>query len=539
MNIAESFINVAKAERQRPAIIEAKSGRTLSFSEMQRTAERYAVYLERQGVKSQEVVMLMVTPSADFICLTLALFMLGAPIVLIDPGMGYKNLLRCIARVRPTVLIGIPKALLFAKLFRRAFATVRRSFCVGNSWGLLGADVRKVEVEEESTLVHPADKEALAAIIFTTGSTGAPKGVRYEHRIFNAQLQLIRDYYGIGARDVDQPAFPLFALFSAALGACSVIPDMDATRPAQVDPRKFVASIHRYQVTYSFGSPAIWNVVSRYCTADRVALPSLRKILMAGAPVPWEVLERTASLLHADAEIFTPYGATESLPVASISAREVLAETMQQSRNGAGTCVGRPLPGIDIRIMEISDLPEPQLRPEKLLGEGQIGEILVRGGVVTTAYYNNPEESALAKIADGDTFWHRMGDVGYLDDQGRLWFCGRRAHRLETEGGRMFTICCEAIVNEHPQVFRSALVAVRDDQGVTVPVIIVELVKDGSHDRRRIIDEALELCRAHPLTKEVRTVLIHPAFPVDIRHNAKIFREKLSLWAQQQLFPHP
>lgn len=536
MNIAESFINVAKAERQRPAIIEAKSGRTLSFSEMQLTAERYAVYLERQGVKSQEVVMLMVTPSADFICLTLALFMLGAPIVLIDPGMGYKNLLRCIARVQPTVLIGIPKALLFAKLFRRAFATVRRSFCVGNSWGLLGADVRRVAVEE-STLVHPADKEALAAIIFTTGSTGAPKGVRYEHRIFNAQLQLIRDYYGIGARDVDQPAFPLFALFSAALGACSVIPDMDATRPAQVDPRKFVASIHRYQVTYSFGSPAIWNAVSGYCAANGVTLPSLRKILMAGAPVPWKVLERTASLLHADAEIFTPYGATESLPVASISAREVLAETMQHSRNGAGTCVGRPLPGIDIRIMEISDLPEPQLRPEKLLGEGQIGEILVRGGVVTTAYYNNPEETALAKIADGDTFWHRMGDVGYLDDRGRLWFCGRRAHRLEIEGGRMFTICCEAIVNEHPQVFRSALVAVRDDKGVTVPVIIVELVKDGANDRRRIIDEALELCRAHPLTKEVRTVLIHPAFPVDIRHNAKIFREKLSLWAQQQLFP--
>lgn len=536
MNIAESFINVAKAERLRPAIIEAKSGRTLSFAEMQRTAERYAAYLQRQGVKPQEVVMLMVTPSADFICLTLALFMLGAPIVLIDPGMGYQNLLRCIARVQPTVLIGIPKALLFAKLFRRAFATVRRSFCVGNSWGLFGADVRKVVVEE-SIIVHSSDQESLAAIIFTTGSTGAPKGVRYEHRIFEAQLQLIRDYYGIGASDVDQPAFPLFALFSAALGACSVIPDMDATRPAQVDPRKFVASIHRYQVTYSFGSPAIWNVVSRYCTSNGVTLPSLRKILMAGAPVPWEVLERTASLLHADAEIFTPYGATESLPVASISAREVLAETMRHSRNGSGTCVGRPLPGIDIRIMEISDLPEPQLRPEKLFGEGEIGEILVRGGVVTSAYYNNPEETALAKIADGATFWHRMGDVGYLDDQGRLWFCGRRAHRLETENGRMFTICCEAIVNEHPQVFRSALVGVRDDRGVTVPVIIIELIQDGSIDKGRVIDEALQLCRAHPLTREVRTVLIYPAFPVDIRHNAKIFREKLSLWAQQQLFP--
>lgn len=538
MNIAEAFIKVAKDRGERPAIIEAKNGRELSFLEMDRLSDRYCGYLQRQGVQPGDVVMLMVTPSADFICLTLALFKLGAPIVLIDPGMGYKNLLRCIARVQPTVLVGIPKALLFAKVFRRDFASVRRFFCVGNSFGLLGPDLRGAALVCERNSSPPLDGEALAAIIFTTGSTGPPKGVRYEHGIFNAQLHMIGDYYGIGENDIDQPAFPLFALFSAALGACSVIPDMDATRPAQVDPKKFVASIARYRVTYSFGSPAIWNVVSRYCADQRITLPTLRKILMAGAPVPHEVLARTTALLPPGAEIFTPYGATESLPVASISAREVLNETMLLSRQGAGTCVGRPLPGIDIRIMEISDQPEPQLRSEKILATGEIGEILVRGGVVTRAYHHNPEETALAKTRDGETFWHRMGDVGYLDGEGRLWFCGRRAHRLETEGGRMFTIPCEAIVNEHPQVFRSALVGVKDGRGVTIPVMILELHRERSIGSRRVIGEALDLCRAHPLTRAIDTILVHPAFPVDIRHNAKIFREKLSLWAQRQLYPH-
>lgn len=536
MNIAEAFIDMARSQGQRPAVIEAKSGRQLSFIEMHRLSDRYCAYLEKQGVRTGEVVMLMVTPSVDFICLTLALFKLGAPIVLIDPGMGYRNLLRCIARVQPSVLIGIPKAILFAKVFRQSFATVRRSFCVGNSWGLLGSDLRRVTGGDGVTIAT-ADAEALAAIIFTTGSTGPPKGVCYEHGIFNAQLALIREYYGIGESDVDQPAFPLFALFSAALGACSVIPDMDATRPAQVDPRRFVASLHRYRVTYSFGSPAIWNVVSRYCANKGVKLPTLRKILMAGAPVPYEVLERTMALLPPEAEIFTPYGATESLPVASISAREVLGETMRQSRQGAGTCVGRPLPGIDIRIMEISDSPVPSLAAEKLLNTGEIGEILVRGGVVTKAYHNNPRETELAKIGDGEGFWHRMGDVGYLDAGGRLWFCGRRAHRLETAQGRMFTIPCEAIVNEHPQVFRSALVGVTDPRANNLPVMILELHRDQTVNVGRVTGEVLELLQAHPLTREIEKVLIHPAFPVDIRHNAKIFREKLSVWAQRQLYP--
>ena len=539
-NIAETFVGIAKAHDDSLGIIEAKTGKEISFGELDRRADHFADYFSKEGFVPGDVVILMVTPSADFICLTLALFKIGTPIVLIDPGMGYKNLLRCIERVKAKFLVGIPRAILFAKIFSKPFRTVEKLFCCGNSFGLLGPDVTKdIPKNPGEYAVYQPSATDLAAIIFTTGSTGPPKGVRYEHSIFSAQLRLIKEYYAIGPEDIDQPAFPLFALFSAALGACSVIPDMDATQPARVDPKKFVASIQKYQVTYSFGSPAIWNVVSRYCLDHRIVLHSVRKVLMAGAPVPYELLKRVRDILPADAKVFTPYGATESLPIVSIESREVISETWQQSMQGKGTCVGRPLPGIELKIITISDGPLVELTEDMLLPEGQIGEIIVRGDVVTRAYLNNPEETRLAKITDGDTLWHRMGDVGYLDQSQRLWFCGRRAHRVVTKDKTLFSVPCEAIINEHPDVYRSALVGIHGgaEENEMIPVMIVEPKREKSINKNKLLEEVRQRAGQSDLTREIEYFLVHTNFPVDIRHNAKIFREKLALWAQKKLFP--
>ena len=541
INIAETFVRAAKEQRERTAVIEAQTGKEISFQELNRRSNRYADYFSSTGLGPHEITILMVRPSIDFICLALALFKIGSPIVLIDPGMGYKNLLRCIARVEPKFLVGIPQAILFAKIFRAAFRTVEKSFCCGTSFGLLGRNIAKnKEVGVEYPVYQPTETD-LAAIIFTTGSTGPPKGVRYEHSIFAAQLRLIKAYYAIGAGDVDQPAFPLFALFSAALGACAVIPDMDPTKPAKVNPEKFIASIRKHRVTYSFGSPAIWNVVSRYCLEQGIVLHSLRKVLMAGAPVPCELLQRVQEILPADAQVFTPYGATESLPIVSIEGREVVAVTWPQSRKGKGTCVGRPLPGIEIKIIGISDAPLAELTSEMQVPDGRIGEIIVRGDVVTRAYLNNPEETGLAKIAEGDTFWHRMGDVGYIDQAQRLWFCGRKAHRVVTVQGTLFTVPCEAIINEHPQVYRSALVGINngaEEAGLTkIPAIVIEPKKEKNINEKKLLEEIRIRAAQSELTSEIKHFLIHKNFPVDIRHNAKIFREKLALWAQKKIYP--
>lgn len=541
-NIAETFVKTAERFQERIGIIEAKSGRSVTFGELNRSSDGYAAYFCDKGVRPGDIVMLMVTPSVEFIALTLALFKLGSPIVLIDPGMGYKNLLRCIARVQPKVLVGIPKAILFARIFAKHFQTVQSFFCCGNSFGFFGPDISRSLDGAAPFPVYQPGEEDLAAIIFTTGSTGPPKGVRYEHSIFSAQLRLIEEYYEIGPDDVDQPAFPLFALFSAALGACSVIPDMNPTKPAQVDPQKFVQSIDTYRVTYSFGSPAIWNVVSRYCLDHGITLKSVRKVLMAGAPVPYELLTRVRAVLPPEASVYTPYGATESLPVASIEGREVLAETWAMSRTGRGTCVGRALPGIELRIIAISDEPIAELSESMFLKNGEMGEIIVRGEVVTRAYQNNEEETRLAKIRDGASLWHRMGDVGYLDDKERLWFCGRRAHRVVTEKGTLYSIPCEAIVNEHPGVYRSALVGIPGtseqatrDKSANVPVLIIEPVKNNDMREKTLLAEVRALAKASELTRDIQYFLIHRAFPVDIRHNAKIFREKLAIWAHKKI----
>lgn len=536
-NIAEIFIDTARKQGSKRAVVEAATGREVTFAALLDMVEGYANYFSEKGVRPGDRVILMVTPSVDFIALTFGLFKIGATIILIDPGMGYKNLLNCIEGVRPDVFIGIPKAYLFCSLFRKPFRTIRKKFCCGKSYGLFGEDIRS-GIEKATvgiTSYQPGDDD-LAAIIFTTGSTGPPKGVRYEHSIFAAQLRRINSYYGIDDTHVDQPAFPLFGLFSAALGATTIIPDMDPTKPAKVDPQVFVSSIIKYGVSYSFGSPAIWNVVSNYCLQEGIMLNGLGKVLMAGAPVPGELLERVVKILPEDAMVYTPYGATESLPVVSIESREILNSTLALSAEGKGTCVGRPLPGIEVRVIEIQEDPIENMSQTIPSGTGVIGEIIVSGDVVTRAYENNIEETRLSKIQDNSKLWHRMGDTGYLDESGRLWFCGRKAHRVLRASGPMFTIPCEAIANGHHDVYRSALVGVpKNGMDDVLPVMILEPMKDFDGSNEELIREVRALLQGNELTNTIEHILIHDDFPVDIRHNAKIFREKLAVWAAEQL----
>ena len=535
-NIAHTLSAVAAENKDREGLIEAASGNIYSFGELDDMTSRFASFLNSEGITRGDRVILMVKPSAGFICLTFALFRIGAPVILIDPGMGYKNLLRCIEGVRPDYLIGVPKAIVFKTLFRKPFKSIKKSFCCGSWFGFKGFDITsKSRKYVDPIPVFEPKEDSLAAIIFTTGSTGPPKGVRFEHSIFNTQLEYIRSYYQIDSGDIDQPGFPLFGLFSIALGAQIVIPDMDPTKPARVDPVKFISSIEKYGVTYSFGSPAIWNVVSSYCIERKKRFSTLKKILMAGAPIPGSLIERLYRILPDDAQIFTPYGATESLPIVSIEGREIVEETWPETRMGRGTCVGRPLPGITIEIiapvegsLEIYDQCSP-------VPEGEIGEIIVKGPVVTRAYENNEAENKKSKILDGSGFWHRIGDMGYKDSQGRLWFCGRKAHRVFAETHTMYTIPCESVINEHPDVFRSALVGIKGPDGHQIPVMVVEPCGNCRKHDSELIAEVRERAHAHRLTESIGHFLIHRDFPVDIRHNAKIFREKLSVWAQKEL----
>jgi acyl-CoA synthetase (AMP-forming)/AMP-acid ligase II len=388
------------------------------------------------------------------------------------------------------------------------------------------------------TMHDPAPDEP-AAIIFTSGSTGPPKGVLYRHGNFCSQVRQLQSHYEIQPGEIDLPGFPLFGLFNAAMGVTTVVPDMDASRPARVNPRLIIEAIRDWNVTQAFGSPAMWNVVGRHCEANSVTLPSVRRVLCAGAPVPPHVVDRMHAALPRG-QMFTPYGCTEALPIASISSSEILGETAEQTARGKGVCVGGPFSEIDWKVIRITDTPIPAIDDAEELATHQIGELIVRGPVVTSEYVTRADQNRYAKIGTGNDVWHRMGDAGYLDERNRFWFCGRKSHRVIADHGTMFTIPSEAIFNNHESIYRSALVGV-GRPGEQIPVIIAEPwpeKRPGNKPARdKLIGELYSLGQANDLTKTIRRehIFIHKSLPVDIRHNAKIFREQLAVWAAWQI----
>lgn len=505
----------------------------LTFRQLDELCDAYAHGLAGLGFERGDRVLLMVRQGLELIALTFALFKLGAVPILIDPGMGRDSFLRCVASAQPRRMIGIDLAFAAKRLFGKYFRTVETSVCTTAKWWTGAHDLGAIARPDAGPFDPRATgRDDLAAILFTSGSTGPPKGVLYTHGIFDGQVQAIQQMYAIRPGEVAVPAFPLFALFSVAMGTTCVIPDMDPARPAALNPANLVEAIEDFGATMGFGSPAIWTVVARYCEEHEIRLDSLERMLMFGAAIPPNLMERWERIMP-NGRVHTPYGATESLPVASISSAEVLAETATLSRQGRGICVGRPVDDVRVKIIAIDDGPLPTWSEVNELPPGEIGEICVQGPMVTRGYDNRPEHDALSKVTGPEpgTFWHRMGDVGYFDDSGRLWFCGRKAHRVQTDSGTLFTEPCEAIFNDHPDVYRSALVPYRAG-GQVVPAIFIE--PEPGRFPRTPTDEAAfrdamrALAQTTPLTTSIEHVFFHESFPVDRRHNAKIHREELA-----------
>ena len=508
----------------------------LTFQQLDRDSDYLAWGLESVGIVRGTRTILMVKPGLDFFVLTFALFKVGAVPVVVDPGMGLKRMVVCFRQSHPAAFIGIPKAHVLRALYPQFFRSVKSWIITGRRrfWGTHSL----VELQRIRTAPYPLSqttKDETAAILFTTGSTGPAKGVVYTHGVFATQIDAIRSHYGIATDEVDLPTFPLFALFDPALGMTAVIPEMDPTRPAQVDPLKIIDAVESNGVTNMFASPALLHRVGRFGMENGVRLPSLKRVISAGAPIMPANIEQFLSLLCTTAEIHTGYGATEAMPVASIEAHEILAETRSLSELGHGVCVGRPLEGVEVRIIETCDHAVEAWSDVVRVENGSVGEITVRGAQVTRHYFEQPNADALAKIRDGDTFWHRMGDLGRIDEHGRIWFYGRKSHRVITDRGTLFTIPCEAIFNTHPGVYRSALVGVGHAPRQK-PVICVDLDPAWQGKNRTEITRDLRaLALGNDLTQSIENVLYPAQFPVDIRHNAKIFREKLARWAETQL----
>jgi acyl-CoA synthetase (AMP-forming)/AMP-acid ligase II len=624
MNIARHLPLMA-ARQPRRAAIKVPRGRTrsgdidylaLTFAELDAEVRAWSAHLRARGVRPGDRALVMVRQGLPLIASVFALFSTGAVPIIIDPGMGLRGFLRCVAHSRPRVLLGIPLARLLSRVLRRPFRTVAARIPVSGS---PLARMKRPVIQQPETEI---DNDGLAAILFTSGSTGAPKGVCYEHAMFEAQVRSIRALYEIEPGETDLSMLPVFALFAPALGMTTIVPELDPGRPAALDPAKIIRAVRQENVTNSFGSPTLWNKLAGHCIQENITLPSLRRVLCAGAPVPAALWEKARKILP-NGKLHSPYGATECLPVSSISSGEIpssqsgtgisacadgapaapgsggtdapspgfakcnpLGYTLPEHISafrfsihtlglGAtphrGACVGRAAPEIQIKIIALADAPIATLADARELPPDHVGEIIVTGPAVTREYDNLPAATAAAKIhgaGDGDGkyqvssntsdknapappaallatchlslatssgtgVWHRMGDTGYLDAGGRLWFCGRKAERVETAAGTLFTEPCEQVFRAHPAVARTALIGL-GPPGAQTPAIVIQpadrKLARPSAARTALAAELRALAAAHPHTAAITAFYFHPAFPVDVRHNAKIHRLTLARW---------
>jgi len=540
--IASDIINVSEylkinAEKypDKPALLYPEK---VTYRELEEKVNNYSSGLYNSGIKVGTRTLVLVPAGTDFFVLIFSLLRIGAVPVMIDPGMGLKAMIRVLSDLEPEAFIGIPKAHLLRLANPEIFKSVRVMITTGDIKIRKTATISNLlNISDGHYVKHPADAADVAAIFYTSGSTGPAKGVIYTAGMLKNQIEITRNQFGVSTAEIDLCTFPLLGLFAICHGNSSVIADMDMVHPARLDPAKVIKNILDFGCTQMFGSPMVLNKLAEYGLKRDIKLLSLRKIISAGAPVHLKTLESFGRMISDKAEIHTPYGATEALPVTDITASELSGLISGDDENGSGICVGKPVVPAEARIIDITDEPLPSWDKVKIMPVNRIGEIVVKGPWVSPCYFRNSNADKASKIpAEAKKeIWHRMGDLGKIDTHGRLWFYGRKSHRVKTIASTMFTIPCEAVFNRHPHVARSALVGINSDRsGAKKPVIVIEL-KPGFRPNRKLMKELNELKNSSKLTEGISEILFKNNFPVDPRHNAKIFREKLAFWAEKRI----
>lgn len=503
--------------------------KTVTYTQLLDSAQRFASGLLACHLTPGMRAALMTPASADFFAFTFALLKLGIVPVLVDPAIGLKKVSECFKESQPDIFIGNTLTHSLRKVFGWGKETIKHNLTIEQ------VKRQKSNVED---FIHPSREAFIvqnsspAAIIYTSGSTGSPKGVLYTQANFAAQMDMLANTFEIAPDEIDLPAFPLYALIDTLLGVTSVIPDITFPVPGKTNPKKVIHAIQKFNVTNMFASPVVLDILvnSQPQPAQFQKLHSLKRVITAGAPATIQLQENFRRLLSDETNLFGTYGATESLPIAKIESREIF-EVKNKSAQGAGVCLGRPVTGAEVRIIKISDTAIETWQADLEVKSNVVGEITVKGAAVTESYIAREEATRLAKIKDGDDIIHRLGDVGYFDEQGRLWYCGRKAQRVTTIDDVLFTEQIEGIFNIHPLVCRSALVGVEHE-----PVLWIELKQNSKNaDKEKIKHELTELAKEHPQASNIKEFLFMKKFPTDVRHNSKIIREELVKYAVRRL----
>jgi olefin beta-lactone synthetase len=512
-NVLSVLRRVAARVPERRALV--MEGGSITFGELWNRIGCVSAGLRRLGLAPGDRAIVMIPMSIDLYVMMLAVLEMGAVAVFVDPWIGRRQIASFAAFASPRAWLGIARSHALRLLDPRLRAL---PFSVTTGWRLGPLPARCTLAELEAAPcgdgVQPVQLDDPALITFTSGSSGEPKGANRTHRFLLAQHEALAAEFPAREDDVDMPMFPVFALNNLASGVPSIVPAMDFRRVDQVDAARVLAQMHRHGVTTCTASPPFFDRLAAEVARRPGDLPALRRILTGGAPVSDAQL-RVWRRAFPETEILVVYGSTEAEPVAHLTAEERLA-----GGGGAGFCTGRPGERVRTKIVRIHSGPielGPRGWADWELPAGEIGELVVSGDHVGRNYYENPRAVRENKIVDEDgTVWHRMGDTGFFDPEGRFWIAGR-VHSTIRRGGELVhpQLVEQAAQGEDPRVRRAAAVGLPDPELGERVAVVIETVEEGFED-----EVAARLAAAGFPSDEI--LLTAEPLPVDPRHNSKI-----------------
>ena len=533
-NLVRVLDDLASVSPDKPALfLPPDRGRSLAgrepltFARVLNLVDRLAGAFRARGITKGDRVVVMVPMSPELYVVMLALERLAATSVLIEPGMGIARMTQCCELSSPKAIVGGPRAYTL-RLLSGAFRGVPQWFSPSRA-RFPGQESLPALIAEEHPRVESESpgEEVPAWVTFTTGSTGEPRAIGRTHGFLWAQHLALAHAYSHEPTDVDLCAFPLFVHHTLMLGLSTVLPAMRKASPGSGVPEVIVRQIREHGVTTVRGAPAFFEVLTRYCGPRNVHFEGVRALFTGGAPVRPALVEAMRRLAP-NGEAFVVYGSSEAEPISAIDATEVIEHTQRLTADGWGTCVGRPIGLTRIKILRGDEAPSK--------APSAVGEVAVAGDHVSKSYFQDPEATAATKLADdAGTVWHRTGDTGYFDGEGRLWLAGRVSNKVTLDGQELHPLQVEPVVEALPFVSRCALLGISDPERGEKPLLVIEPTPRSLWARltrgRRWRRAVLDLCARRGIP--VRDVRFIGTVPLDHRHRAKTDYDRLKAWLQR------
>jgi len=503
-NIVQILEQRAKLHPERPAI--CSKTETISYADFYANVRTTAHFIQEKGLKPGDRILVYIPMSIRLYEILLAIFSNGMTAVFADAWTTKNRLSDITNFLEPKAFWGIPKA----HIFRILHKSIRK---IPHHWFPSFGNSSTTFSDE---IIHPNANEP-ALITLTSGSTGFPKAANRTHAFLLAQHAVLSETLQLEEASFDMPTLPIFVLNNLATGVTTVLPDMDFIKAENVDPAKIIAQWKTYKVDSVTGSPVFFDKMADFVIESKLSDYLQQKIFLGGAPV-YPYLAKKLRLAFPKTEIQIVYGSTESEPISEVSIDEFLEYVNQHQTKGLFT--GKPVKQIETLILpitsgEIEYETDEELR-NSVLQKGEIGEIVVKGPHVLPSYVNQPKEEKLNKIKTATSVWHRTGDAGFFDEEGRLFLTGRATSAIEWKGKLLFSFPVEMILSELSEIKHAALLKKNNELNLVISFKDTSTKKLSESIRKKVEELVLNYL------SEIPKIRLLQSFPLDPRHNSKI-----------------